>query len=57
MYAHECLVRARHDDLLRAAAQYRLAAQVRRSRGPRPHQVIAAPGRRLARLRRHKVPA
>ena len=56
MYAHEYLVKARHDDLMRAAAQYRLAAQIRRSRGPRPHHVIA-PVRRLARLRPHKVAA
>ena len=57
MYAHEYLAKARHDDLMRAAAQYRLAAQIRRSRGTRPHHVIAAPVRRLARLRPHKVAA
>jgi hypothetical protein len=57
MYAHEYLVKARHDELMRAAAQYRLAGQVRRSRGPRPHHVMAAPVRRLARLRPHKVAA
>lgn len=57
MYAHEYLVKARHDDLMRAAAQYRLAAQIRRSRGPRRHHVIAAPVRRLARLRPHKFAA
>ncbi len=57
MYAHEYLVKVRHDELMRAAARYRLAAQVRRSRGPRGHHVIAAPVRRLARLRPHKVAA
>jgi hypothetical protein len=57
MYAHEYLLKARHDDLMRAAVQYRLAAQVPRSRGPRRHHVIVAPVRRLARLRPHKVAA
>ena len=30
MYVHDYLVKARHDDLMRAAAQSRLAAQARR---------------------------
>jgi hypothetical protein len=32
MYAHDYLVKARHDDLMRTAAQARLAAQARRAR-------------------------
>ena len=30
MYVHDYLVKARHDDLVRAAAQSRLAAQAKR---------------------------
>jgi hypothetical protein len=51
MYAHDYLVKARHDDLMRAAAQSRLAAQARQARRPRRHTAIAVPARRLARLR------
>jgi hypothetical protein len=43
MYANQYLVKARHDDLMRAAAQSRLAAQASRARGPRRRQLIAAP--------------
>jgi hypothetical protein len=48
------LIRARHDELLQAAARDRLAAQARRPRPPRPHHLIAAPARRsiAKRLRR-----
>jgi hypothetical protein len=54
MYVHYQLIKARHDDLLRAAARDRLAAQARRTRTPRPHHATAAPAWRLAatRLRR-----
>ena len=48
MYAYQDLVKARQDDLMRAAAQSRLAAQIRRQRGPRRHRVIAEPLQRLA---------
>lgn len=57
MYAHDYLVKARHDDLIRAAAQARLAAQARRARRPQRHQLFAAAGRRLARLRLHRAAA
>jgi hypothetical protein len=54
MYAYDYLVKARHDDLLRAAAQHRLAAQARQGRPARRHHAMAAPVRRLSvmRLRR-----
>ena len=54
MYLHEYLIKARQDDLMRAAAQSRLAAQTRR---PRRHAAITAPARRLARLRQRILPA
>ena len=57
MYLHEYLIKARHDDLMRAAAQSRLAAQARRARRPRRHAAIAAPARRLARLRQRILAA
>ena len=57
MYAHDYLVKARHDDLMRAAAQSRLAAQARRARRPRRHAAIAVPARRLARLRKRILAA
>jgi hypothetical protein len=51
MYVHYQLMKARHDDLLRAAARDRLAAQARRARSPRPHHPKAAPARRTAVMR------
>jgi hypothetical protein len=48
MYAYQDLVKARHDDLMRAAAQSRLGTQIRRQHGLRRHRVIAAPLQRLA---------
>ena len=57
MYAHDYLTKARHDDLIRAAAQAHLAAEARQARRRHRHQVIAAPGWRLARLRPHKAAA
>jgi hypothetical protein len=52
MYLHHQLVKARHDEMLRAAAQHRLARQARITRRPR---AMAAPARRLAALRLRKL--
>ena len=57
MYVHDYLLKARHDDLMRAAAQSRLAAQAKRAHRPRRHRVIAAPTRRLALIRPRKATA
>ncbi len=57
MYAHDYLVKARHDDLMRTAAQARLAAQARRARRRRHHAVIAIPARHLTRLRQRILAA
>jgi len=47
MYVHDQLMKARQDDLLRAAARDRLTAQARRARSPRRHHhLVAAPVRR-----------
>jgi hypothetical protein len=51
MCVHYQLIKARHDDLLRAAARDRLAAQARRARTQRPHRMVAAPARRPAGIR------
>ncbi len=48
MYVHDQLVKAPRDDLLRAAARDRLAAQARRARSPRHHHLVATPVRRPA---------
>ena len=55
MYAYDYLAKARHDDLMRTAAQSHLAAQARRARGPRRLRLITARTWRLARLRPHKA--
>jgi len=55
MYVYDYLVQARHHDLMQAAAQSRLAAQGRRQHGR--HHAIAAPKRRLARLRTNRTTA
>jgi hypothetical protein len=55
MYLHYQLVKARHDDMLRAAAQHRLAAQARQARIIRRPRAMAAPARRLAALRLRKL--
>ncbi len=55
MHIHHQLINARHDELLRAAAGNRLAAQARRARGPRPHHARATPARQLVGLRLHKL--
>ena len=54
MYLHYQLMKARQDELLRAAARDRRAAQARRARPPRPHRPITVSMRHLAaaRLRR-----
>jgi hypothetical protein len=57
MYLHEYLIKTRQDDLMRAAAQSRLAAQARQARRPRRHAEIAVPARRLARLRQRFLAA
>ena len=49
------LVQARHDDLMRAAARSRVAAEIRRSRGPRRSRLITEPLRRLAGIRPRKA--
>jgi hypothetical protein len=51
MYVHDQLMKARHDEMLRVAAQHRLAARARRAQTPRPHHTEAAPARRRAVLR------
>jgi hypothetical protein len=55
MYAHDYLVQARHDDLMRAAARYRLAAQARRPRAPRRQHVMTAPAWLLAGIRARRI--
>jgi hypothetical protein len=55
MYVYDYLVRARHHDLMEAAAQSRLTAQIRRQHGRR--YAMAAPIRRLARLRTNRITA
>jgi hypothetical protein len=55
MYVYDYLVQARHHDLMEAAAQSRLATQVRRRRDR--HCAIASPIRRLARLRTSRITA
>jgi len=57
MYDYDYLVKARHDDLMRAAAKHRLIAQARRARGPRRYRLIAAQTWPLARLRLRKTTA
>jgi hypothetical protein len=56
-YIHVCLVKAQHDDVMRAADRYLLAAPARRAHGPHRHYVIAAPVARLALLRPRKATA
>lgn len=54
---HDYLVKARHDELMRAAAESRLAAQARRTRRPRARRVIPALAWRLAFVRPRKATA
>jgi hypothetical protein len=51
MYVHDQLMKARHDEMLRVAAQQRLATQARRARTPRRYRLVTAPARRRAVLR------
>jgi len=51
------LAQARQDDLMRTAAQFRVAAEIRRLRGPRRYRLITEPARRLAGIRPHKAAA
>ena len=51
MYIHDQLMKARHDDLLRAAACDRRVARARRASPPRGHHPVAAPARWLAAVR------
>jgi hypothetical protein len=55
MYLHYQLMKARQDELLRAAARDRLAAQTRRARPPRPHHLISEPLRRPAAMRLRRL--
>jgi hypothetical protein len=57
MYAHDYLVKARHDDLMRTAAQARLAAHARRVRRPQHNAIIAIPAWYLTRLRQRILAA
>jgi hypothetical protein len=49
------LARARQDDLVRAAVQSRVAADIRRSRGLRRYRLITGPVQRLAGIRARKT--
>src|SRR5258708_20718915 len=51
MYMHELLIRARQDELLRAAAQHRLAADVRRARPSVAVRLAGRAGRHRSPLR------
>jgi hypothetical protein len=55
MYVHDQLMKARQDDLLRAAARDRLTAQARRARSPRRHHLVTAPMRRRAAVRLRQI--
>jgi hypothetical protein len=55
MYTYDYLVQARHDDLMRAAARHRPAAQALRARAPRRRRVTTAPARLLAGVRAHGI--
>jgi hypothetical protein len=51
MYVHDQLMKARHDEMLRVAAQQRLAAKARRAHTTRRYRLVTAPARRRAVLR------
>jgi hypothetical protein len=55
MYMSYLLMKARHDDMLRTAAQHRLAGQAGQAHITRRPLSIAAPARRLASLRLRKL--
>jgi len=45
MYIHDLLIKARHGEMLRAAAQYRLASDAPQARAKRHHHAITDPQR------------
>jgi hypothetical protein len=49
------LMKARHEEMLRAAAQHHLAASARQTHPTRRPRAIAAPARRLAALRPRRL--
>ena len=55
MYAHYDLAKYRHDDLMRAAARYRLGARARRPRALGRRQLTTAPVRLLAGVRARSI--
>ena len=55
MYMSYLLMKARHEEMLRAAAQHRLAAHAGQAPITRRRRAIAAPARRLAGLRLRKL--
>jgi hypothetical protein len=57
MYFHKAIMKDRQDELLRAAAQHRLAAEARRRRPGDIGRAAAAPAQRLVRLLFRRVPA
>jgi hypothetical protein len=55
MYMSYLLMKARHEEMLRTAAQHRLATQPPQAHPTRRQRAIAAPARRLAALRPRKL--
>ena len=55
MYAHYALMRTRQEELLRAAAQDRRAAQARQARRLQRQRTLPAPRKRLSSLRLHRL--
>jgi hypothetical protein len=55
MYMSYLSMKARHEEMLRTAAQHRLAAPARQAHPARRPRAIAAPARRLAALRPRKL--
>jgi hypothetical protein len=54
MYMSYLSMKARHEEMLRTAAQHRLAAAARQAHPTRP-RAIATPARRLAALRPRRL--
>jgi hypothetical protein len=55
MYAHYALMKTRQEELLRAAAQDRRAAQARQARRLQRQRTLPAPPKRLSSLRLHRL--
>ena len=55
MYIPYQIMKARHEDMLRAAAQHRLAAQARHAHNTRRPRALAAPARCRTALRLRKL--